>query len=962
MHVFQKQASALAFLENLSLFPCRRHSPEKESYDPSLHQSPPRRTRESTDDDDGRSFSRLFGLFAQEVSEGGVRRYLVVSYRDFVASYLKMRALDRRRHLYEVLREGRPCWLYFDLEYSKMHNPPPLLSAVNKKAREKKAAEEKETEEDQEEALMTLFKKMLIRFMRECFSFSLRDEDIIDLDSSTDEKFSRHLIVKAVDHALAEKYLAVHQPDTLWLLRDVWASTKVAEGKKRKRGEEPVGRQGGGGGKEEEEAAAAGALLDGKSLDGERTDGPDLPGGRRGRKRFSDPTRRSEDEAVKEEEKEKKEEANEGKRLKMGFEGEEQKTAKMTMESDRPVEREGTGREEEEGEEEQGGDSRVDEVDGERDEGEQLRQQDADRREEEKNTDSEKSEAKTIRRRSGTESDRKCKDYDDGASLGSNRRVRSPSCPHSTTPPWARENSAGLFSKAGDPASALFEGESGLSGKKMSAEENLSEQVLLESVMERRGAGQGKVFSTAFRNTTETGRFVDLFIFFLLRELRRAKMLRQEEETAKGFPHREDVEGKGDYGEVEEEQQEQAGMEEEREEKKAALNREEDDEETETGKHRRCKVFLHRSGVGLSSTQKEARSKEQAEEEDCKEGEETPKKKKKQELGKEEEHERRTEENQKEDDEEVLGGGRHLSSVPRGCEGGEGASARRTSAAGEEEREYRKQHQERGVPEKERRKKVEEKIDVRNGEEEELARDVENLFEKDLEDTGTGKQQEEEDENGGGDFASHGERRGEEEGGKDTIPEASSCRSASLTGTTRRKRKRSSCEPTASAPETLSFPSEREAPAAGEAEGKPPGEEDRKKIRLADCYEGLLSLFPFTLSDGVMSRTTLIDRGVYTRNRCFRLLHSSKFNKSAHLEVRTKISLQTLFFPFLFPLVLRAALPEVHPVGDTYAAQKRLLSDPVSGDFSFYTLRASPSRDCLSLCLLRFLISPRVFG
>ncbi|KEP65264.1 UNVERIFIED_CONTAM: herpesviridae ul52/ul70 dna primase [Hammondia hammondi] len=141
----------------------------------------------------------LFGLFAQEIAEKGVRRYLVASYRDFVGGYLKMvRSETQNRHLYEVLMEGRPCWLYFDVEFSKALNP-----------------------EINGEDAVALLKTLLVKFLRERFAFPLRNSDIVDLDSSTQDKLSRHLIVKAVRGREADNKnpSTCHETCALWLVR-----------------------------------------------------------------------------------------------------------------------------------------------------------------------------------------------------------------------------------------------------------------------------------------------------------------------------------------------------------------------------------------------------------------------------------------------------------------------------------------------------------------------------------------------------------------------------------------------------------------------------------------------------------------------------------------------------------------------------------------------------------------------
>ena len=78
------------------------------------------------------------------------------------------------RHHYELLREGRRCRLYFDLEFDAVANP----------GRDGPAAVD---------ALLSLLSGAL----RCWFGFALDECVVVELDSSTATKFSRHLVVHA---------------------------------------------------------------------------------------------------------------------------------------------------------------------------------------------------------------------------------------------------------------------------------------------------------------------------------------------------------------------------------------------------------------------------------------------------------------------------------------------------------------------------------------------------------------------------------------------------------------------------------------------------------------------------------------------------------------------------------------------------------------------------------------------
>lgn len=75
----------------------------------------------------------------------------------------------------QVILETRPCWLYFDLEYSVEANP-----------------------ELEAKSVMDCFWETFSSFSREVMGFELDLTRVIELESSTGKKFSRHVIVKCL--------------------------------------------------------------------------------------------------------------------------------------------------------------------------------------------------------------------------------------------------------------------------------------------------------------------------------------------------------------------------------------------------------------------------------------------------------------------------------------------------------------------------------------------------------------------------------------------------------------------------------------------------------------------------------------------------------------------------------------------------------------------------------------------
>ncbi|KAL4640537.1 DNA-directed primase/polymerase protein [Arapaima gigas] len=105
----------------------------------------------------------------KDQSTGGQRIYLVTSYTELWHYYKTYR--HSLMHCYEVIPEGAVCKLYFDLEFHKPSNRG--LDGVQ----------------------MVL---MLIQFvcqkLDEIYGIKCSREDVLNLDSSTNDKFSRHLI------------------------------------------------------------------------------------------------------------------------------------------------------------------------------------------------------------------------------------------------------------------------------------------------------------------------------------------------------------------------------------------------------------------------------------------------------------------------------------------------------------------------------------------------------------------------------------------------------------------------------------------------------------------------------------------------------------------------------------------------------------------------------------------------
>lgn len=117
-------------------------------------------------------------IFSVELASTGTRRFLVTSYIEFWKRYHTM--LPHHRHYYEVIRQGWPCNLYLDLEFNVEDNP----------GRDGQAAVD---------AVLCMLRQVLLQRL----GIQLEDQGVLELDSSTEKKFSRHLIVRLPGAAFA---------------------------------------------------------------------------------------------------------------------------------------------------------------------------------------------------------------------------------------------------------------------------------------------------------------------------------------------------------------------------------------------------------------------------------------------------------------------------------------------------------------------------------------------------------------------------------------------------------------------------------------------------------------------------------------------------------------------------------------------------------------------------------------
>ncbi|XP_021765011.1 DNA-directed primase/polymerase protein-like [Chenopodium quinoa] len=110
-------------------------------------------------------------IFSYQDHFSGQRRFLVSTYQEFWRRYKNMDS--KSRHHYEVIQDGFPCHLYFDLEFNRLEN----------------------TNRDGNQ-MVDLLLLVIFEALHEKYHIQGEEDWVVELDSSTEAKFSRHLVLR----------------------------------------------------------------------------------------------------------------------------------------------------------------------------------------------------------------------------------------------------------------------------------------------------------------------------------------------------------------------------------------------------------------------------------------------------------------------------------------------------------------------------------------------------------------------------------------------------------------------------------------------------------------------------------------------------------------------------------------------------------------------------------------------
>lgn len=136
-------------------------------------------------------------IYAFETIDGK-RKFLVASFEEFLDKYhLSIDSYEDEtqydNHVYEVIRDSYPCRLYFDIEFS---------------IAEDVTVEERSHTLKQGESSLDLWLSLVSWKLYDVFNLLIGPQNIIVLDSSTNNKFSKHVIFYLKDCHQREKFFA----------------------------------------------------------------------------------------------------------------------------------------------------------------------------------------------------------------------------------------------------------------------------------------------------------------------------------------------------------------------------------------------------------------------------------------------------------------------------------------------------------------------------------------------------------------------------------------------------------------------------------------------------------------------------------------------------------------------------------------------------------------------------------
>lgn len=136
-----------------------------------------------------------YKVFSVEINSAGKRKFIVAHIDTFWSRY----AQSKVRHFYEILREDTPVHLYFDIEYRKLVSQKTKNDNTSNNTTESIQELNKGVDRDK---VLGYFMYRVAKALYHNYGVLITWDHIVHLESSTNQKFSRHILVRLPNGAM----------------------------------------------------------------------------------------------------------------------------------------------------------------------------------------------------------------------------------------------------------------------------------------------------------------------------------------------------------------------------------------------------------------------------------------------------------------------------------------------------------------------------------------------------------------------------------------------------------------------------------------------------------------------------------------------------------------------------------------------------------------------------------------
>lgn len=147
-------------------------------------------------------------VFTYESVQTGKRHFLVADLHSFCKEYFQQ-ILPHQRHVYEIIREGFPCRLYFDLEFKYRPDEEDLPQSPYNNS------------QVDGNMLTKKWIQLVMWKLYEVYNVAISWEDVVVLDSTTASKFSKHVTFQLRQPHLGVEYLFPNNVDLNFVIKSI---------------------------------------------------------------------------------------------------------------------------------------------------------------------------------------------------------------------------------------------------------------------------------------------------------------------------------------------------------------------------------------------------------------------------------------------------------------------------------------------------------------------------------------------------------------------------------------------------------------------------------------------------------------------------------------------------------------------------------------------------------------------